>query len=258
MTVTRPLAHRRARHPRRRGRGRVPRLRRARAGPAPSPTSPAASSSSRARRSTDAVTELWERGHRHAGRRCRWCSSPPGTARATSRPRWPASRSATRARPTATAGRSARTRRCCRWSRSGVDERSLAAAPRATGRPSSSSAAAPPTPTPTPRSPRSARLLWEGRGYDGVETAFVSLAAARRAGGARPRAGAGRAARRRRAVLPVRRRAAGPGRRPVAGSGRAAHPDVDVRVAPVIGDGDGLADLVLERYARGGAPATSG
>ena len=33
---------------------------------------------------------------------------------------------------------------------------------------------------------KAARLLWEGRGYAGVETAFVSLAAARRAGGAGP------------------------------------------------------------------------
>ena len=92
------------------------------------------------------------------------------------------------------------------------------------------------------------RLLWEGRGHDGVETAFVSLAPpgvpaglerARRLGATRIVVApyflfAG--------VLPDR----------VAGQARewaAEHPDVDVRVAPVIGDCDGLAELVEERYA---------
>lgn len=92
-----------------------------------------------------------------------------------------------------------------------------------------------------------ARLLWEGRGYDGVETAFVSLAApgvpaglerARRLGAARivvapyflfP------------GVLPDRIVAQ-------AAAYAAAHPDLDVRVADLLGDGDELADLVVERY----------
>jgi sirohydrochlorin cobaltochelatase len=92
-----------------------------------------------------------------------------------------------------------------------------------------------------------ARLLWEGRGYDAVELAFISLtrplvpdalARARKLGARRivlapyflfP------------GVLPDR--AAAQARE----FGR-QHPDIDVRVAGLIGDCDELAGLVLERY----------
>jgi sirohydrochlorin cobaltochelatase len=92
-----------------------------------------------------------------------------------------------------------------------------------------------------------ARLLWEGRGYDGVETAFVSLA--------RP------------AVPEVLERARRLGARRVvvapyflfpgvlpdriadqAAQYAAAHPALDVRVADLLGDCDELAGLVIERY----------
>ncbi|MBW1602842.1 sirohydrochlorin chelatase [Streptomyces sp. JJ66] len=94
---------------------------------------------------------------------------------------------------------------------------------------------------------KAARLLWEGRGYAGVETAFVSLAAPDVASGLdRCRAlGA-----RRIVVLPyflftgilpdrVRRQA---------GDWADAHPGTEVRVADVIGPTDELADLVWQRY----------
>jgi sirohydrochlorin cobaltochelatase len=79
---------------------------------------------------------------------------------------------------------------------------------------------------------KAARLLWEGRGYAGVETAFVSLGA------------------RRIVVLPyflytgilpdrVRQQTEG---------WAAAHPDVEVRSAEVIGPEPELLDLVMERY----------
>jgi sirohydrochlorin cobaltochelatase len=92
-----------------------------------------------------------------------------------------------------------------------------------------------------------ARLMWEGRGYDAVETSFVSLAwpsvpealeRARRLGARRvvvapyflfP------------GVLPDRIVAQ-------AAAFAAAHPDRDVRVADLLGDCDELADLVAERY----------
>lgn len=92
-----------------------------------------------------------------------------------------------------------------------------------------------------------ARLLWEGRGYGGVEASFVSLAwpsvpdaldrvlllGARRVVVAPYFLFDG--------VLPERirmqTRAFG-----------AAHPALDVRVADLVGDCDGLADLVVERY----------
>ncbi|GGO28041.1 hypothetical protein GCM10011576_53220 [Micromonospora parathelypteridis] len=93
-----------------------------------------------------------------------------------------------------------------------------------------------------------ARLLWEGRGYAGVEPGFVSLASPsvpavlerlRRLGA------------RRIVVAPYFLFAGVLPDRIVAQSAEfaAAHPDLDVRVADLIGDCDELADLVLERYA---------
>jgi sirohydrochlorin cobaltochelatase len=93
-----------------------------------------------------------------------------------------------------------------------------------------------------------ARLLWEGRGYDGVETSFVSLAPP----GVPAALDRARALGARRVVVAPYFLFAGVLPDRVADQSRAwqaAHPDVDVRVAPVIGDCDGLADLVLERYA---------
>ncbi|HET9655074.1 MAG TPA: uroporphyrinogen-III C-methyltransferase [Kineosporiaceae bacterium] len=92
-----------------------------------------------------------------------------------------------------------------------------------------------------------ARLLWEGRGYAGVEPGFVSLAEPsvpavldrlRRLGARRIVVApyflfAG--------ILPDRITAQ-------AQAFAAEHPDLDVRVAEVIGDCDELADLVLERH----------
>ena len=92
-----------------------------------------------------------------------------------------------------------------------------------------------------------ARLLWEGRGYDGVETSFVSLAPP----GVPAALDRARALGARRVVVAPYFLFAGVLPDRVADQSRewaAAHPDVDVRVAPVIGDCDGLADLVLERY----------
>ncbi|MCL7457604.1 uroporphyrinogen-III C-methyltransferase [Micromonospora echinofusca] len=93
-----------------------------------------------------------------------------------------------------------------------------------------------------------ARLLWEGRGYAGVEPGFVSLAEPsvpavlerlRRLGA------------RRIVVAPYFLFAGVLPDRIVAQSAAfaAAHPDLDVRVADLIGDCDALADLVLERHA---------
>ncbi|MEU1362405.1 uroporphyrinogen-III C-methyltransferase [Micromonospora zamorensis] len=93
-----------------------------------------------------------------------------------------------------------------------------------------------------------ARLLWEGRGYAGVEPGFISLASPsvpavlerlRRLGA------------RRIVVAPYFLFAGVLPDRIVARSAEfaAAHPDIDVRVAEVIGDCDALADLVRERYA---------
>ena len=92
-----------------------------------------------------------------------------------------------------------------------------------------------------------ARLLQEGRGYDFVETAFVSLAWPDVATGlARCRA------------LGARRVVVAPyflfdgvlPRRVVAQAQAfaAEHPDVDVRTAGYLGDTDALAGLVVERY----------
>ncbi|MGB2567200.1 uroporphyrinogen-III C-methyltransferase [Micromonospora citrea] len=93
-----------------------------------------------------------------------------------------------------------------------------------------------------------ARLLWEGRGYAGVEPGFISLAEPsvpavlqrlRRLGA------------RRVVVAPYFLFAGVLPDRIVAQSRAfaAAHPDLDVRVADLIGDCDALADLVLERHA---------
>ncbi|MEU8287825.1 uroporphyrinogen-III C-methyltransferase [Micromonospora sp. NPDC048905] len=93
-----------------------------------------------------------------------------------------------------------------------------------------------------------ARLLWEGRGYAGVEPGFVSLA--------QPSVPAvlerlRRLGARRIVVAPYFLFAGVLPDRIVAQSAEfaAAHPDLDVRVAEVIGDCDALADLVRERYA---------
>jgi sirohydrochlorin cobaltochelatase len=93
-----------------------------------------------------------------------------------------------------------------------------------------------------------ARLLWEGRGYEAVEFAFVSLA--------EPSVAAGLERLRR---LGARRVVVAPyflfpgvlPDRVAAQSQRfaAAHPGLRVRVAPLIGDCEELAGLVLERYA---------
>jgi sirohydrochlorin cobaltochelatase len=94
---------------------------------------------------------------------------------------------------------------------------------------------------------KAARLLWEGRGYAGVETAFVSLAAPD------VPAGLDRCARlgaRRIVVLPyflftgvlpdrVRQQTR---------DWAAAHPEAEVRSADVIGAEPELVDLVVERY----------
>ncbi|MFD0314171.1 sirohydrochlorin chelatase [Streptomyces flavalbus] len=94
---------------------------------------------------------------------------------------------------------------------------------------------------------KAARLLWEGRGYAGVETAFVSLAAPDVPGGLDRCAKLGA---RRIVVLPyflftgilpdrVREQTEG---------WAAAHPEVEVRSADVIGPEPELLDLVMERY----------
>ncbi|MEU4473353.1 uroporphyrinogen-III C-methyltransferase [Micromonospora sp. NPDC023888] len=93
-----------------------------------------------------------------------------------------------------------------------------------------------------------ARLLWEGRGYAGVEPGFVSLA--------QPSVPAvlerlRRLGARRIVVAPYFLFAGVLPDRIVAQSAEfaAAHPDLDMRVAEVIGDCDALADLVRERHA---------
>jgi sirohydrochlorin cobaltochelatase len=92
-----------------------------------------------------------------------------------------------------------------------------------------------------------ARLLWEGRGFAGVETAFVSLAAPDVSSGLDRCARLGA---RRVVVLPyflftgilpdrVRQQSR---------DWAAAHPEIDVRDADVIGPEPELAALVMERY----------
>ncbi len=94
---------------------------------------------------------------------------------------------------------------------------------------------------------KAARLLWEGRGYAGVETAFVSLAAPDVPSGLDRCAALGA---KRIVVLPyflftgilpdrVRQQTEG---------WAAAHPEVEVRSADVIGPEPELLDLVMERY----------
>lgn len=92
-----------------------------------------------------------------------------------------------------------------------------------------------------------ARLLWEGRGYAGVEASFVSLAEPGVPAGLERlrRLGAERVV-----VAPY---FLFPGVLPdritgQAGEFAAVHPELAVAVAGVIGDCDELADLVLERY----------
>ncbi|MFF3766617.1 sirohydrochlorin chelatase [Streptomyces sp. NPDC001922] len=100
-----------------------------------------------------------------------------------------------------------------------------------------------------------ARLLWEGRGFAGVETAFVSLAAPDVPSGLDRclRLGAQRIV-----VLPYFLFAGAlPDRARQQSEGWAsAHPEVEVVSADVIGPAGELADLVLERYreAVGGGP----
>ncbi|MFI9624069.1 sirohydrochlorin chelatase [Streptomyces sp. NPDC052042] len=94
---------------------------------------------------------------------------------------------------------------------------------------------------------KAARLFWEGRGYAGVETAFVSLAAPDVPSGLDRCVKLGA---RRIVVLPyflftgvlpdrVRHQAE---------EWAAAHPEQDVRHAEVIGAAEELYDLVMERY----------
>jgi sirohydrochlorin cobaltochelatase len=94
---------------------------------------------------------------------------------------------------------------------------------------------------------KAARLLWEGRGYAGVETAFVSLAAPDVPSGLDRCAKLGA---KRIVVLPyflftgilpdrVRRQTE---------DWAAAHPELDVRSTDVIGPEPELLDLVMERY----------
>ncbi|HEY7484636.1 MAG TPA: sirohydrochlorin chelatase [Streptosporangiaceae bacterium] len=96
-----------------------------------------------------------------------------------------------------------------------------------------------------------ARLLWEGlsktQGLGAVETAFVSLAAPGVADGLER---CRRLGFRRVVVLPYFLFSGVlPDRvRADARAYAADHPEVDVRCAEVIGDCDGLADLVVERY----------
>ena len=94
---------------------------------------------------------------------------------------------------------------------------------------------------------KTGRLLWEGRGYDGVETCFVSMAA--------PGVPAGLERVR---LLGARRVVVAPyflfrGVLPDRVTTQALewasrHPGIDVRVARVLGDCDALAELVVERY----------
>ncbi|MFF9171590.1 sirohydrochlorin chelatase [Streptomyces sp. NPDC014776] len=94
---------------------------------------------------------------------------------------------------------------------------------------------------------KAARLLWEGRGYAAVETAFVSLAAPDVPSGLERCAKLGA---RRIVVLPYFLfTGILPDRvREQTGQWAAAHPELDVRSADVIGPEPELLDLVMERY----------
>ena len=93
-----------------------------------------------------------------------------------------------------------------------------------------------------------ARLLWEGRGYAGVEPAFISLAAPGVPAGLEKlrRLGATRVV-----VAPYFLFSGILPDRIVSETEAfaAEHPDLTIGVAELIGDCDELADLVLERYA---------
>ncbi|MCX4551861.1 sirohydrochlorin chelatase [Streptomyces sp. NBC_01387] len=94
---------------------------------------------------------------------------------------------------------------------------------------------------------KAARLLWEGRGYAGVETAFVSLAAPDVPSGLDRcvRLGAAKVV-----VLPYFLFTGILPDRVLAQTGEwdAAHPATEVRSAAVIGPTEELMDLVMERY----------
>ncbi|MGI8336321.1 sirohydrochlorin chelatase [Actinomadura scrupuli] len=97
-----------------------------------------------------------------------------------------------------------------------------------------------------------ARLLWEGRGLRLVEPAFVSLAEPGVAAGLeRCRLLLGEGGPHRIVVLPYFLFAGVLPDRVVVQTRQyaAEHPGLDIRVAEVIGDCDGLAELVAERYA---------
>ncbi|MFF6784167.1 CbiX/SirB N-terminal domain-containing protein [Streptomyces sp. NPDC012510] len=106
---------------------------------------------------------------------------------------------------------------------------------------------------------RAARLLWEGRGYAGVETAFVSLAAPDVASGLDRCVKLGA---RRIVVLPYFLfPGALPDRVRMQSEGwAAARPEIKVRSADVIGPAPQLLDLVMERYreAVAGDPRLTG
>jgi sirohydrochlorin cobaltochelatase len=94
---------------------------------------------------------------------------------------------------------------------------------------------------------RAARLLWEGRGYAGVETAFVSLAAPDVPSGLDRCVKLGA---RRVVVLPYFPLAGGPADRvrQQTEGWAAARPEIGVRSADVIGPVPELLDLVVKRY----------
>ncbi|WP_030799274.1 sirohydrochlorin chelatase [Streptomyces sp. NRRL S-337] len=115
---------------------------------------------------------------------------------------------------------------------------------------------------------RAARLLWEGRGFAGVETAFVGQTAPDvPAGLDRCRALAGpvpgAAGPARVVVLPYAFFADGPVERlwMQTEGWAAAHPDIEVFGAQVLGTGPEVAEVVMERYraavAGGALPAGS-
>ncbi|MFC5251959.1 sirohydrochlorin chelatase [Streptomyces nigrescens] len=111
---------------------------------------------------------------------------------------------------------------------------------------------------------RAARLLWEGRGFAGVETAFVTQAAPDvPAGLDRCRAlaaAAGTGGPARVVVLPYFLFAGGPVERlwMQAEGWAAAHPDTEVYAAQVIGPEAEVADVVMERYRAAVAGASCG
>ena len=240
-----------------RGAGRFRRLRRTgRRGRPPAPASP----SRRVHRAVPATagprrwTSLWRAGT-PAGAPCRSCWSPPATPRATSPPRCSA-RCAAHPGTAYAYGRPLGPHPVLLdLLAERIDDRPRPARRRdgttlvlLVGRGSTD-------PDANAEVCKVARLLREGRGYDGVESAFVSLAAPGvpagldRCRGARRAAGRGVPYFLFTGVLPDRVAS-----RP--GLGRRA-PGLDVRVAGVLGDCDELADLVVERY-REALAATSG